>query len=106
MAPAPGRASAGRQVSMASSPRAMRPSAIQMARPAAAAPLKSTPTIRRAVFKRSGVKLLLQQGQGHLNRGHAHRVPIAVELVALDDRLAPLARAAEIDEAEIGRAHG
>src|SRR5262249_13268006 len=91
-APEPGRSEAGRQLSMRTRVPSIRPSAIQTASPAFSAPLKSMPMIR------SGIDLLAEQFESSLERRVADRLPVAMEVMALDHRLASFALARKIDQ--------
>src|SRR5262249_24786594 len=90
--PEPGRSEAGRQVSMRTRVPSIRASATQTASPAYSAPLKSMPMIR------SAIDLLAEQFEAGLERSEADRLPVAMEVMAFDKRLASFALARKIDQ--------
>src|SRR5262245_22886207 len=97
MAP-PGSAEIGRQLRICRPRSPARPSAIQARRPASEAPLKSRPKIRRSMTGAS-VESGIEELEGALQGGRAHRLTIAVEVLALNASVAPLAGKTEIDQA-------
>src|SRR5262249_21636066 len=90
----PAMSAAGPHASMRTRSPSIRASAIQIAWPALSAPLKSMPMIRSAIGQ------LAEQFESRFKRCEPDRSAVAVELMTLDQRLAPFSLAGEIDEAD------